>query len=79
MKHKKINNTFLLIIGILLFILSYKFDVQINLLFKNAKFPIIDAVLSVITNFGVVVLVMLIIPSIALYRKNKKIVAFCYR
>ena len=74
MKFKKINNIFLLIIGILLFTLSYKFDVQANLFFKNAKFPVIDAILSIATNFGVIVLVTLIIPSIILYKKNKKTV-----
>ena len=72
MKLKKINDTFLLIIGILLFILSYKFDVQINLFFKNAKFPVVDAVLSIVTNFGVIILVMLVIPSIIFFKKNKK-------
>ena len=74
MKHKKINDTLVLITGILLFLLSYKFDVQVKFFLKNANFPVIDAVLSVITNFGVVILVMMIIPSIALYRKNKKTV-----
>lgn len=74
MKAIKINDNLILIIGIVLFLLSYKFDVQVNFFFKNAKFPIIDAVLGVITNFGVVILVMLIIPSIAIYKKNKKIV-----
>ena len=70
----KINNTLILIVGILLFLLSYKFDVQVNLFFKNAKFPVIDTVLSIATNFGVVILIILITPSIILYKKNKKIV-----
>ena len=68
----KINNTLILIVGILLFLLSYKFDVQTNLFFKNAKFPIIDSVLGIATNFDVVILIMLITPSIILYKKNKK-------
>ena len=62
----------ILIIGILLFIVSYNFDQQANLFFKSMIFPLFDAVFSLITNFGIVILVMLIIPSIILYRRNKK-------
>ena len=72
-KMKKVNDTFLLIIGILLFLISYNFDQQVSLFFKDIKFALFDAVFGVITNFGVVVLVILILPSIAFYKKNKKI------
>ena len=71
---KKINDVFIFVIGILLFLTSCSFDAQINLFFKNVKFPVFDFVLSIITNFGVVVLVTLLMPSIILYKKNKKIV-----
>ena len=71
---KKINNNIILIIGILLFFLSLFFDAQINLIFKNTRFPVFDAVLGFITNFGVVVFIALVIPSFILYKKNKKIV-----
>lgn len=74
MKHRKVNDTVILIIGILLFLLSYKLDAQINLFFKNVKFAIFDVFLSSITNFGIVVIVILVIPSIILYRKNRKLV-----
>lgn len=35
---------------------------------------ILNVVLSVITNFGVVIFVTLLLPSIALYKKNKRVV-----
>lgn len=71
---RKINDIIILIIGILLFFIAYNFDQQVNLFFKDAKFPILDSILSIITNFGIVIIVMLIIPSIILYKKNKKLV-----
>ncbi len=74
MKARKISDTLVLIIGVLLFLVSYKFDSQINLLFKNLKFPIFDAVLGIITNFGFVVLVIVLIPCLVIYKKNKKLV-----
>ena len=69
---KKINNNVILTIGILLFLTSLKFDSQINLILKNIRFPIFDAVFGIITNFGVVLFIALVIPSIILYKKNRK-------
>lgn len=66
------NVLYIILIGLFLFMLSYKLDAQTSLFFKNIKFPIIDAVLSVITNFGVVVVSMLVVPSIMFYKNNKK-------
>ena len=71
---KKINDTWILIIGVLLFLLSYMFDQQINLFFNAQKFAFLDLILSIVTDFGVVLIVMLLIPSIALYTKNRKLV-----
>lgn len=68
---KKINNTAILVIGILLFIVSYSLDQSVSLFFKNTKFAFLDVILSIITNFGFVVAVILIIPSCILYKKNK--------
>jgi len=67
---KKVNDTLILILGILLFFVAYSFDAQANLFFKNIKFPFFDAVLSIITNFGVVILVMLIIPTLIFYTRE---------
>ena len=70
---KKINKNIILVTGILLFLISYKFDSQINSFFKNIKLPIFDAVLGIVTNFGVVILISIIVPSIILYtRENQR-------
>ena len=71
---RKINDTIILIAGIILFIISYQFDTKVNLLFNAAKFQVFDIIFSSITNFGIVFVVMLIIPSIILYKKNRKLV-----
>lgn len=71
---KKVNDIWILIIGILLFFISYNFDAQVNLFFKSVKIPILDVILSIFTNFSVVVMLMLILPSIVLYKKNKRVV-----
>lgn len=70
---KRINKSLLLLLGILVFILSYAFDGQVNIFFKSLKSPVFDFFLSTITNFGLVI-VILIIPSIIFYGKNKKLV-----
>lgn len=71
---RKINDIIILIIGIALLLVSYNYDQQVNLFFKSVKFPLFDAAFSAITNFGIVVLFMLALPSIILYKKNKKLV-----
>ena len=71
---KKTNDTLILIAGILLFLISYKFDAPVNLFFNGIKFPLFNAILGVITNFGLVVVIILIIPSIILFKKNKKLI-----
>lgn len=71
---KKVNKILILVIGILLFLISYKFDEEVNLFFKNIKFAYSDIILSIITNFGLVILLMVLIPSIILYNKNRKLV-----
>ena len=71
---KKINYIFALILGILLFFASYAFDQQASLFFKSLKLPLLEFLLSIVTNFGVVIAVTLAIPSIIIYKKNKKAV-----
>lgn len=72
----------LLAAGAILLIISYSIDNEVSLLFKDMKFPIFDVVLSTVTNFGVVALVMLGIPLIIFYKKDGKLarlllLAFC--
>ena len=71
---KKINDLMILIAGILLFLISYNYDQQINLFFKNLQFSFLNFALSIIANFGVVIIVLIIVPSIVLYKKNKKLI-----
>ncbi|MBI2541996.1 phosphatase PAP2 family protein [Candidatus Woesearchaeota archaeon] len=70
---KKPNDAAILIIGIIIFAISYSIDNQASAFFKEAKFPLFDAVFSTITNFGVVLIVMLAIPSIMIYKKKRKL------
>ncbi|MBI2102038.1 phosphatase PAP2 family protein [Candidatus Woesearchaeota archaeon] len=69
---KNINRIWLLIIGTLLFVISYNLDNRVNLLFKSLKFQLLDAVFGLITNFNLVILAMAVIPSIIFYRNKKK-------
>jgi len=75
---KKTN--YFLIIGIsaLLLMISYALDNKVSMLFQNtnqdARFAYFDLILSIAANFGIAVLVMLVIPSIILYKNDKKAV-----
>ena len=71
---KRINDILILIIGVLLFLTSYVFDQQVSLFFKNIRFTFFDAFLGIVTNFGIVILLMLLVPSFIFYNKNKKLV-----
>lgn len=71
---KNINRIWLLMIGALLFLISYIFDNAADLFFKNLRFPPLDFMLSIVTNFGVVITAMLIVPSFIFYKKNKKFI-----
>ena len=69
---KKASDFLLIIFAILLFLVSYRFDRQINLFFKGIRLEFFNFIFSIITNFGVVIFVMLVVPSIIFYKKNKK-------
>lgn len=71
---RKISDVAVLIFGIILFIISYQLDAKINSFFSSAEFPVLDVIFSSITNFGIVFIVMVTIPSIIFYKKNRKIV-----
>lgn len=71
---KKPNYFLVLCSSALLLIVSYALDKRISLLLQNARFAYLDFSLSIVTNFGIAVLVMLAIPSIILYKNNKKAV-----
>ena len=71
---KKIRNIILSILGILICIISIKFDSQVKLFFNDPKSPLLSVPLSIITNFGFIFVVMLIIPIFMLFNKNKRAV-----
>ena len=68
---KKKTYALLLITGIFLIAFSYALDEKLNVLLKNARYPIFDMPLSIITNFAVAMLIMLLVPCAILYKKNK--------
>lgn len=70
---RNLRKIWILLAGIALGVISYKFDDVINLIFKNLDIPIFDIIFGIITNFGIVVLLLVAIPSLILYRKKKKI------
>ncbi len=74
MENNKKREILMLAAGILFFIASYRLDAQVSALFKDFRLPFLDFTLSIITNFGLVVAAMLVIPSIASYKKNRKFV-----
>lgn len=75
----KAKDIFLLVFGILLFIFSYWLDASVNLFFRNIRLPLLEPVFSIITNFGVVSVVMLAIPSLVLYKnKRKSVYLLCW-
>ncbi len=70
MKNK--NIALMSVAGILIFILSIAIDNQISSFFKNIDIPFLNFAFEIITNFGFVLAVMLALPCLILYRKNKK-------
>ena len=73
---KNLNLIYFIALALLLFYISTVFDKNISLIFKNIKIIPLDFVFGIITNFGIVVLSFLAIPSIILYRKDRKSVYF---
>ena len=69
---KKNNNALILIFGIIISLLSYIFDSSVKLFFNGLKIPLFDSILSIITNFGVVIVVMLVIPTIIISKNDTK-------
>jgi len=70
---RKKESLVFLLVGMILFYISAFFDKPVTLMFNNIKIPFLDFVLSIITNFGVVAVVMLLIPAIILYRQDRKL------
>ncbi len=69
---KKINTALMLVFSIIISLLSYIFDSSVKLFFNGLKIPLFDSILSIITNFGVVIVVMLVIPTIIISKNDTK-------
>lgn len=62
----------MLVFSIIISLLSYIFDSSVKLFFNGLKIPLFDSILSIITNFGVVIVVMLVIPTIIISKNDTK-------
>ncbi len=74
---KKIKNLLIIIFALTTLIISFFIDKQINFLFGNLNNTFLDFMLSIITNFSFLLIVLYIIPTIFLI-KNKKTNQFFY-
>lgn len=68
---RKRNNVFLYLAVIAAFIFSFLLDERASYLFENSRNPLLDFVFGIITNFGAVLAIMLLIPLLML-KDNKK-------
>lgn len=66
------NNILPYFIIIATFISSFLLDEKISYLFKNAKSTTLDFIFGIITNFGIALAIMLILPMLML-KDNKKV------
>lgn len=71
MKNSRI--TWILIVGVIFWLFSYILDSSANSFFKNFDISIFSMILSIITNFGFVITLMVLVPTLVLYKKNKRI------
>lgn len=69
---KKSLYIFVILSGLLLFLFSYRLDNAVKQVFSDINIPIFNFILSVITNFGVVIVVMALLPFLMLRSKQKK-------
>ncbi len=70
MKSKNNILAYLAVIAVLIF--SFLLDKRVSSIFKNAQNPPLDFILGIMTNFGVILAIMLIMPMLML-KDNKKI------
>lgn len=76
-KNKNSTEYLILVLGLALFILSFFFyDGKINYFFSTEKNPAISLFLSFITNFGIVLVIFVLIPLTMLFNKKKKSEAY---
>ena len=74
----KKGNILFLLLGMVLFYISTFLDKAVILMFQNINIPFLDFIFSVITNFGVVLMLMLFVPAIILYKKAFKLLFLAF-
>ena len=70
---RKKEDILFLLFGMVLFYISTFLDKSVSSIFQNVKIPFLDFVLSIITNFGIVLVVVLLMPALLFYSKDKKL------
>ena len=68
---KSKNNILPYLVIIAVFILSFILDETISHLFEKTRIPLLDFIFGIITNFGIVLAIMLIIPLLMLKGSRK--------
>ncbi|HLC50309.1 MAG TPA: phosphatase PAP2 family protein [Candidatus Nanoarchaeia archaeon] len=71
---KKSKNLLVFILGALLFIISINYDNIINSFFSESRTLFFDIIFSIITNFGILLIVLFVIPILINYKSDKKFV-----
>src|SRR3989338_2632978 len=70
---RKKEDILFLLFGMVLFYISTFLDKSVSSIFQNVKIPFLDFVLSIINNFGIVLVVVLLMPALLFYSKDKKL------
>lgn len=68
---KSKNNIPAYVAVIFTLIFSFLIDEKISHIFQNARIPVLDFVFSIVTNFGIVLAIMLLIPMLVIKDKRK--------
>ncbi|MBI2107603.1 phosphatase PAP2 family protein [Candidatus Woesearchaeota archaeon] len=69
---KKIKYVGITMAGILLLFLSFKLDSYAYLLFRDARVLPLSIILGLLSNFGIVIIVLYLLPLFIFYKGNKK-------
>lgn len=77
-RNVKMNYLYIIALAVLLFYASAVIDEGVRSAFENVKFLPLDLFFSILTNFGIVLALFLGIPSLMLYKKDKKAVYFIF-
>lgn len=68
---KSKNNILAYAVVIFALFFSFLIDEKISYIFQNARIPVLDFVFGIVTNFGIVLAIMLLIPMLMVRDKRK--------